>query len=134
VALTFVDPERNLPDSQIDEILARTLTLSRIERPGLARVLDVTKNSDGSGLVVSEWIRGGSLKEVADTSPSPIGGARAIQSLAAAADEAHRAGVALSVDHPGRVRVSLEGDVVRAFPATLADATPASAVESATAP
>jgi len=128
VALTFVDPERNLPDGQIDEILARTLTLSRIERPGLARVLDVTKNSDGSGLVVSEWIRGGSLKEVADTSPSPIGGARAIQSLAAAADEAHRAGVALSVDHPGRVRVSLEGDVVLAFPATLADATPASDV------
>ena len=124
VALTFIDPERNLPDSQIDEILARTLTLSRIERPGLARVLDVTKHGDGSGLVVSEWIRGGSLKEVADTSPSPIGGARAIQSLAAAADEAHRAGVALSVDHPGRVRVSLEGDVALAFPATLADATP----------
>ena len=79
--------------------MTRTLALSRIARPGLARVLDVTKNSDGSGLVVSEWIRGGSLKEVADTSPSPIGGARAIQSLAAAADEAHRAGVALSIDH-----------------------------------
>ena len=124
VALTFVDPERNLPEGQIDEILARTLTLSRIERPGLARVLDVTKSGDGSGLVVSEWIRGGSLKEVADTSPSPIGGARAIQSLAAAADEAHRAGVALSVDHPGRIRVSLGGDVALAFPATLADATP----------
>lgn len=125
VALTLVDPERNLPDKQIDEILARTLTLSRIERPGLARVLDVTKGSDGSGLVVSEWIRGGSLREVADTSPSPIGAARAIQSLAVAADEAHRAGVALSVDHPGRVRVSVDGDVALAFPATLADANPA---------
>jgi putative peptidoglycan lipid II flippase len=63
VALTFVDPERHLPDGQIDEILARTLTLSRIEQPGLARVLDVTKSSDGSGLVVSEWIRGGSLRK-----------------------------------------------------------------------
>lgn len=124
VALTFVDPDRNMPDERVEEILARTLTLSRIARPGLARVLDVTKNSDGSGLVVSEWIRGGSLREVADTSPSPIGGARAIQSLAAAADEAHRAGVALSIDHPGRVRVSLDGDVALAFPATLADATP----------
>ena len=124
VALTFVDPDRNLSDGQIDEILSRTLALSRIERPGVARVLDVTKNSDGSGLVVSEWIRGGSLKEVADTSPSPIGGARAIQSLAVAAEEAHQAGVALSVDHPGRIRVSLEGDVALAFPATLADATP----------
>ena len=124
VALTFVDPDRSMPDERVGEILTRTLALSRIARPGLARVLDVTKNSDGSGLVVSEWIRGGSLKEVADTSPSPIGGARAIQSLAAAADEAHRAGVALSIDHPGRVRVSLDGDVALAFPATLADATP----------
>jgi putative peptidoglycan lipid II flippase len=74
--------------------------------------------------VVSEWIRGGSLPEVADTSPSPIGGARAIQSLAAAAEAAHRSGVALSIDHPSRVRVSIEGDVALAFPATLPDATP----------
>ena len=125
VALTLVGPERTLPDDQIDEILARTLVLSRIERPGLARVLDVTRSSDRSGLVVSEWIRGGSLREVADTSPSPIGAARAIQSLAAAADEAHRAGVALSVDHPGRIRVSIDGDVALAFPATLAGANPA---------
>jgi putative peptidoglycan lipid II flippase len=137
VALTLIDPDRRMPDAQIDEILARTLTLSRIQRPGLARVLDVTKISAssgvsdgsglaiGSGLVVSEWIRGGSLREVADTSPSPLGAARAIQSLAAAADEAHRAGVALSVDHPGRVRVSIDGDVALAFPATLAGATPA---------
>ena len=131
VALTLIDPDRRMSDTQIDEILARTLTLSRIQRPGLARVLDVTKFSAstgvpaGSGLVVAEWIRGGSLREVADTSPSPVGGARAIQSLAAAADEAHRAGVALSVDHPGRVRVSIDGDVALAFPATLAGATPA---------
>ena len=128
VALTFVDPDRTMSDEQVDAILARTLILSRIERPGLARVLDVTKNDNGSGLVVAEWIRGGSLREVADTSPSPIGAARAIQSLAAAADEAHRAGVALSIDHPGRVRVSLDGDVALAFPATLAEATPAADV------
>ena len=48
--------------------------------------------------------------------------------MAAAADEAHRAGVALSIDHPGRVRVSLDGDVALAFPATLAEATPAADV------
>jgi putative peptidoglycan lipid II flippase len=123
VALTFVDPDRTLPDDQLQEILARTLRLSRIDRPGIARVLDVAHTGAG-GLVVSEWIRGGSLQEVADTSPSPIGGARAIQSLAAAADTAHHAGVALSIDHPSRVRVSIEGDVALAFPATLPDATP----------
>ncbi len=124
VALTFVDPERNLPDAQVEDILARTQQLSRIQRPGLARVLDVTSVSNGSGLVVAEWIRGGSLKEVAATSPSALGGARAIQALSAAAEEAHRAGVALSVDHPSRIRVSIDGDVALAFPATLPDATP----------
>jgi putative peptidoglycan lipid II flippase len=123
VALTFVDPEATLPDQQVQEILARTLKLSRLDMPGVARVLDVTSTGSG-GLVVSEWIRGGSLPEVAETSPSPIGGARAIQSLAAAAEAAHRSGVALSIDHPSRVRVSIEGDVALAFPATLPDATP----------
>lgn len=123
VALTFVDPDANMPDAQVQEILSRTLKLSRIDVPGVARVLDVAHSGSG-GLIVSEWIRGGSLAEVADTSPSPIGAARAIQSLAAAAEAAHRAGVALSIDHPSRVRVSIEGDVALAFPATMPDATP----------
>ena len=123
VALTFVDPDRTMSDEQVQEILSRTLKLSRIERPGIARVLDVA-NTGAGGLVVSEWIRGGSLKEVADTSPSPIGGARAVQALAAAADAAHGSGVALSIDHPSRVRVSIEGDVALAFPATMPGATP----------
>lgn len=125
VALTFVDPERRMPTEQVEDILTRTQQLSRIQRPGLARVLDVTAIDNGSGLVVAEWIRGGSLKEVAATSPSALGGARAIQALSAAADEAHRAGVALSIDHPSRIRVSIDGDVALAFPATLPDATPA---------
>mgnify|MGYP001806396235 CR=1 FL=1 len=123
VALTFVDPDRTMSDEQVQEILSRTLKLSRLERPGVARVLDVT-NTEAGGLVVSEWIRGGSLKEVADTSPSPIGGARAVQALAAAADAAHGSGVVLSIDHPSRVRVSIEGDVALAFPATMPGATP----------
>src|SRR6478672_5191499 len=123
VALTFVDPDATLPDEQVQEILSRTLKLSRLDMPGVARVLDVASTGSG-GLVVSEWIRGGSLPEVAETAPSPIGGARAIQSLAAAAEAAHRSGVALSIDHPSRVRVSIEGDVALAFPATLPDAMP----------
>ena len=123
VALTFVDPEAVLPDDELADILSRTMKLSGIDVPGVARVLDVAQTGSG-GLVVSEWIRGGSLAEVADTAPSAIGGARAIQSLAAAAGAAHRAGVALSIDHPGRVRVSIDGDVALAFPATLPSATP----------
>ena len=123
VALTFVDPDGALPDDVLQEILARTLRLSRIDKPGIARVLDVVHTGSG-GLVVAEWIRGGSLQEVADTAPSPVGAIRAMQSLAAAADAAHRAGVALSIDHPSRVRVSIEGDVVLAYPATMPDANP----------
>jgi putative peptidoglycan lipid II flippase len=123
VALTFIDPDAVLPDDELAEILSRTMRLSSISSPGIARVLDVAKTGSG-GLVVSEWIRGGSLAEVAETAPSAIGGARAIQSLAAAAEAAHRSGVALSIDHPGRVRVSIEGDVALAFPATLPAATP----------
>ena len=127
VALTFIDPEGKLHDDEVDAILGRTQKLSRIERPGIARVLDVTTTTAG-GMVVAEWIRGGSLKEVADTGPSPLGAARAVQSLAAAAVEAHSADVALSIDHPSRIRVSIDGDVALAFPATLADATPESDV------
>ena len=123
VALTFVDPDAALSDGELQEILDRTLRLSRIDSPGVARILDVANTGSG-GLVVSEWIRGGSLQEVAETSPSAIGGARAMQTLAAAAEQAHRAGVSLSIDHPSRVRVSIEGDVALAFPATMPDATP----------
>ncbi|MEH3139593.1 MAG: murein biosynthesis integral membrane protein MurJ [Mycobacterium kyogaense] len=123
VALTFVDPDGTLPASEVQGILDRTQRLGRLDMPGVARVLDVMTTGSG-GLVVAEWIRGGSLAEVADTSPSPIGGARAIQSLAAAAEAAHRNGVALSIDHPARIRVSIEGDVALAFPATLPSATP----------
>ena len=123
VALTFVDPDGALPDDVLQEILSRTLRLSRIDKPGIARVLDVVHTGHG-GLVVSEWVRGGSLPEVADTAPSPVGAVRAMQSLAAAADAAHRAGVALSIDHPSRVRVSIEGDVVLAYPATMPEANP----------
>jgi putative peptidoglycan lipid II flippase len=123
VALTLIDPHGILPGEYIQELLACTLRLSRLDTPGIARVLDVARTGPGA-LVASEWIRGGSLREVADTAPSPIGAARAMQSLAAATEAAHRAGLALSLDHPARVRVSVDGDVALAFPATLPDATP----------
>jgi putative peptidoglycan lipid II flippase len=123
VALTFVDPDGTLPDEQLREILARTMRLSRIDKIGIARILDVVHTGTG-GLVVTEWVRGGSLQEVAETSPSAAGASRAMQTLAAAAEAAHHAGVALSIDHPSRVRVSIEGDVVLAFPATMPDISP----------
>ncbi|MGB3474954.1 MAG: murein biosynthesis integral membrane protein MurJ [Mycobacterium sp.] len=123
VALTFVDPNQTMADDQLTGVLSRTQRLSQINLPGIARVLDVVRVGAG-GLVVSEWVRGASLQEVAGTSPSPIGAARAIRSLATAAESAHHSGVALSIDHPARVRVSIDGDVTLAFPATLPDTKP----------
>lgn len=123
VALTFVDPNQTMGEELLAGVLSRTQRLSQVDLPGIARVLDVVRVGAG-GLVVSEWVRGASLQEVAGTAPSPIGAARAIRSLAAAAETAHHNGVALSIDHPARVRVSIEGDVTLAFPATLPDAKP----------
>lgn len=133
VALTFVDAEQQSTASPNDRtegpqaILSRTLRLGRINSPGLARVLDVVRGSSG-GIVVAEWTPGRSLREMADTVPSPTGAARAIKVLAAAAEAAHRSGGALSIDHPDRVRISSSGNAVLAFPATLADADPSSDV------
>lgn len=129
VALTFVDAEqRSLdPAGPVEErpdpaaegpqaVLSRTLRLGRIDSPGLARVLDVVRGSSG-GIVVAEWTVGRSLREVAETEPSPVGAARAVKALAGAAEAAHRAGAALDVDHPDRVRISTGGHAVLAFPA-----------------
>ena len=125
VALTFVDAEQQAvdatgPDSP-QSVLSRTLRLGRINSPGLARVLDVVRGSSG-GIVVSEWTPGRSLREMSTTEPSPIGAARAVRALAAAAESTHRAGSALSIDHPDRIRISVAGDAVLAFPATFSDA------------
>jgi len=125
VALTFVDADQKAGENSGHDgpqaILSRTLRLGRINSPGLARVLDVVRGSSG-GIVVAEWTPGRSLREMAETVPSPIGAARAIRALASAAELAHRGGGALSIDHPDRVRISASGDAVLAFPGTLADA------------
>ncbi|OBJ61247.1 protein kinase family protein [Mycobacterium asiaticum] len=123
LAITVVDPENKLPKATVDTILARTASLRGVDSPYLATVIDVGRDYCG-GVIVSQWIRGATLKEVADTGPSPIGVADAVLSLAEAAEAAHRAGVTLSIDHPARIRVSLDRRAVLAFPATMPDATP----------
>ncbi|GAB2645316.1 murein biosynthesis integral membrane protein MurJ [Gordonia jinhuaensis] len=129
VALTFVDPDQSAtpatgtpPERQSEgpqAVLSRTLRLGRVNTPGIARVLDVVRGYSG-GIVVSEWVSGSSLAEVAATHPSPIGAARAVRALGAAAESAHRTGTALSIDHPDRIRISTDGNAVLAFPGTLA--------------
>ena len=126
VALTFVDAAQAVgagdPDLEGPQaVLSRTRRLGGLNTPGLARVLDVVRGSSG-GIVVSEWTPGRSLREVAQTQPSPIGAARAVRALAAAAESAHRYGTALALDHPDRVRISSAGSAVLAFPGVTAAA------------
>ncbi|KAA0024063.1 protein kinase family protein [Antrihabitans cavernicola] len=123
VAVTLVpaNSEATGPDlSRGASVLERTLRLGRIDSPGLARVLDVVE-SGPEGVVVAEWTPGRSLREAADDM-SPTEAGRAVQSLAAAAELAHRRGNVLSIDHPDRVRIDEHGNAVLAFPAIQPDA------------
>ncbi|QRY62308.1 murein biosynthesis integral membrane protein MurJ [Gordonia sp. PDNC005] len=130
VGLTFVDPlqvappinpgDRDPQDEGPQAILHRTRRLGQLHTAGVARVLDVVRSASG-GIVVTEWVNGSTLAEVAATAPSATGAARAVRALAAGAEAAHRAGAVLSIDHPDRIRISADGDAVLAFPAILAD-------------
>ena len=122
VGLTVVDPRGELPQEFVNEILARTIRLRGLGTSGIAAVIDVL-HTGAYGIVVSEWISGGSLRQIADTRPAPAAVAEMMKSLAAAAEAAHRAGLVLSVDHPARLRVSEDGHVAIAFPAILPEAT-----------
>jgi putative peptidoglycan lipid II flippase len=123
LAVTVIDPQNSLPTTTVDAILSDTASLRGIESPGLARVIDVGRERGGA-VVVSEWTRGATLREVANTQPSPIGVADAVLSLAETADVVHGAGLALSIDHPERIRVSVDRRLVLAFPATMPNTTP----------
>lgn len=125
VALTLVDPRSTLPVEWVNEILSLTVRLRGVDTPGIATILDVFHTGQ-FGVVVADWVAGGSLREVADTDPAPVAAAAVLEPLAMAAEAAHRAGMHLSLDHPARIRISSEGHAVLAFPATLTDGTPQS--------
>ena len=123
VALSLVDVNGELPAERVNEILSRTARLRRLDVRGVARILDVLHTSD-FGVVVGDWIPGGTLREVADTSPNPTAVAAALESLIVAADVARRAGVSLNISHPSRIRISTDGHAVLAYAATMPEATP----------
>jgi putative peptidoglycan lipid II flippase len=124
VGLTVIVPGDELEHHEVDEILQRTARLCALEMSGLARIVDGFKIDD-IGVVVTEWVPGGTLREVSDTEPSATATAAALKSLVVTADAAHRAGLVLGVDHPDRVRISSDGRAVLAFPAPLPDSTAA---------
>jgi putative peptidoglycan lipid II flippase len=56
VALTFVGPEGTLPPDGVEQILARTLRLSRITMPGIARIV-----TPSALAIPGWWCRSGSV-------------------------------------------------------------------------
>src|ERR1700752_4727769 len=80
VALTLVDPDCKLPEEFVHEILARTVRLKGIDMPGVAGVLAVF-HTGRFGVVVSEWIHGGGVRQIAATAPSPTRVTGAMQAL-----------------------------------------------------
>lgn len=124
VGVTLVVPEREARTDWVGDVLVRARRLSSLQMGGLATVLDAFRLGD-VGVVVSEWVPGRSLREVGDTAPSPDGMATTEESLIVAVDTAHRAGMALGVDHPDRVRIGSDGRAVLAFPAPLPESTQA---------
>ncbi len=123
VALSLVDVVGELPVERVNEILSRTSRLRGFDVRGVARILDVIHTGD-LGVVVADWIPGGTLREVVDTSPSPTAAAAALESLIVAAQLARDAGVSLNISHPSRIRISTDGHAVLAYAATMPETTP----------
>ncbi len=123
VALSLVDVAGKLSVERVNEILSQTARLRRFDVRGVARILDVIHTGD-LGVVVADWIPGGTLREVADTSPSPTAAAAALESLIVAADLARSAGASLNISHPCRIRISTDGHAALAYAATMPETTP----------
>ncbi|PRC47772.1 murein biosynthesis protein MurJ, partial [Mycobacterium sp. ITM-2017-0098] len=124
VAITLIVPANDLTRGEVQQMLERTHRLSGLEISGLAPIFATLMVGD-IGMVISEWVTGGTLREVTDTGPTPTAVAAVLKSLVITADAAHRTGMALGIDHPCRVRISSDGRAVLAFPAPMPDATAA---------
>ena len=133
VALTVL--VGNAGDYQATLAVRRTLErathAARFSHPGIARVLDVLSVGAGIevpegvlGIVVSDWSQGTELIDLVAVQPmSPGAAAKLLESLAAAVDAAHHAGLVLGIDHPQRIMVGRDGVLKLAFPGPLPDAT-----------
>jgi putative peptidoglycan lipid II flippase len=122
VGLSLIDVDGVLPVERVNEILSRTVRLRGLDVRGVAPIADVLHTGE-FGVVVCDWIPGGTLREVSDTAPSPTAVAAALESLIVAADVAHRAGSTLSINSPSRIRISTDGHAVLAFAAAMPEST-----------
>lgn len=113
------DPEGT---ARAGEMIVRALRSGCFEHAGSARLLDVLAPGthrlpdDVLGASVAEWVPGRSIAEVVAEGPIRAHrAARAVETLAAAATEAHQQGLVLGCDHPQRVRITPDGRALLAF-------------------
>lgn len=120
VALTIMDPGVWSDSLQAkDDILRRSAKLKEIDSPGMSTVTRVIDNGN-LVVIVSHWLEGSPLAEVAKSLPDSETAAGAIASLADAAAQADQLDIALGVDHRERVRVAVDdGAAFIAFPGVL---------------
>ncbi|MFP5019160.1 protein kinase family protein [Pseudonocardia phyllosphaerae] len=104
------------------EMVVRALRSGCFEHPGSARLLDVLAPGthglpeDVLGASVAEWVPGRSLAEaVAEGPVRAQRAAKAVETLASAATEAHQQGLVLGCDHPQRIRITPDGRAMLAF-------------------
>ncbi|BBG05609.1 membrane protein [Pseudonocardia autotrophica] len=113
------DPEGS---ARAGEMIVRALRSGCFEHSGTARLLDVLAPgthglpADVLGAAVAEWVPGRSLAEtVAEGPVRAQRAAKAVETLAAAATEAHQQGLVLGCDHPQRIRITPDGRAILAF-------------------
>lgn len=82
--------------------------------------------ADLIGLTITEWVPGSSLAETLAAGPRHTGDAlQMLDTLARAAETAHRTGLALGCSHPSRIRFDPEGAARQAFALPAPDSAPA---------
>ncbi|WP_026196402.1 murein biosynthesis integral membrane protein MurJ [Corynebacterium lubricantis] len=129
VALTFVDTQGQAPMAPVSadeaarisrDVARRTRQLGALHHEAVAPNIQVLAYRAGC-LVVADWIPGSSLKAVAESEADlhPEAVAIAMAPLADALAEAHDNDALLGLDNRNRLRVSVDGEVVLAFPAVL---------------
>ncbi|MFO6506084.1 murein biosynthesis integral membrane protein MurJ [Corynebacterium freneyi] len=126
VALTFIDTLTaphvgyTAPGAAV-KIAEATKALRRVEGVGLARIRAVHLGRTDV-IVAADWVRGMALSAVGEGTNADAA-AFAVADLAEAAGRAHGQGIVLGADDLDRLRVSVDGRVVLAFPAPLPGAT-----------
>ena len=101
-----------------DDMLRRSATLKDIDCKGMATVRRVIDNGN-LVVIVSDWLQGSPLSTVAQSGPDPMAAGYAVAALADAADDAHKAGIPLGIDHRDRLRITTAGHALLAFPGVL---------------